>query len=90
LVKLAAVKIAMIMCSNVVAQGCATRQHYWAKYTQPEWSMGHSCLCKALGVRQIAGHPLRIGNTLNLHSLCVCLIISPLFHKVWTAQRLRL
>jgi len=32
---------------------------------------------------------IAIGNTLNLRSLCVCLIKSPLFHKVLAAQGFR-
>ena len=36
-----------------------------------------------------AGRPLKIGNTLNLRSLCVCLIKSPLFHEMWRAQQFR-
>ena len=43
-------------------------------------------MCQALRVRQIAGRPLKISNATNLRSLCVCLIKSPLFHEVWTAQ----
>jgi len=46
-------------------------------------------MCQALRVRQIAGRSLKIGNTLNLRSLCVCFIKSALFHEVWTAQRFK-
>jgi len=56
LVKPAAVKIAMVMCSDAVAQGGGCNQAALSGQMdiQPDWSTGHNCMCQALRVRQIA------------------------------------
>jgi len=90
LVKPAAVKIAMVMCSDAVAQGGdATKQHCQAKWTYNQNGQRATIACvKLCGLDK--SRLLKIGNTLNLRSLCVCLIKSLLFHNVWIAQRFRL
>jgi len=46
-------------------QGYATMQDCRAKCAQPDWSTGYNCMCQALRVRQLAGHPWKIGNALQ-------------------------
>ena len=88
MVKPAAVKIARILCSEAVSQGCATKQHCRAKCTYNQIGPRAAAACvKLCGLNK--PRLLKIGNTLNLRSLCVCLIKSLSFHEVWTALRFR-
>jgi len=68
--------------SDGVAQGGATKQHCQAKCTYNQIGQRATIACvKFCGLDK--SRLLKIGNTLNLRSLCVCLIKSLLFHKVW-------
>jgi len=79
LVKPAAVKIAR-MCSEAVAQGCATKQHCRGKCTYNQIGLRAAAACVKLCGLDKPRLP-KIGNTLNLRSLCVCVIQSPVFHE---------